>query len=506
MSSTAEPWYNQPMRWGQVNLKEDDPLSLEVDFWVEYWRRSRIDGVTLNAGGGVAYYPTEIPLHRRARFLGERDLFGDLVSAAKREGLRVLARLDPNFGHEEMYQVHPDWFLTDAQGRPRQRGQARPWTQEPQFLSAERDVLYSTCWNSPFHRQFILDVMTEIMERYDVDGFFTNGWPPIGGGPPDLSMVCHCPHCQQRWRERGHERLPDRIEPSDPEWQDFVRFVQESVEEVQSLWRRHTKRLKAEAVFVWNSHGTPFTGLRWERFIELGDLLDDDAQGRGVGTPLWEAAGRSAKVMMAVAEGKPVLRIFGTWQVGNPPMRHTAKPPAEEILFMAEAVAHGQRLWWHTLGGVSYDRRWMEGIAAYFQWHADVEPYLRNVASLADVGLLWSPPTFWLERWGAEGMDAPRPSHAFNGWYLALLEARMPFDLVPAWKWTISPVIGCSSFPVRPAWMRLRRRRCSSTWRKAVAWWPVSSPPDVAPTAPLIRATRWKRCSVCAEWRTHRHA
>lgn len=449
----ADRWYDEPMRWGQLNLKEDDPRLLDVGFWADYWRRTRIGGVTLNAGGGVAYYPTEVPLHRRARFLGDRDLFGELVAAAREQGLRVLARLDPNFGHEEMYAAHPDWFLTDASGAPRRRGQAVPMSRDSQLGSASRDTLYSTCWNSPFHRRFMLDVMTEIMHNYDTDGFFTNGWPPIGGGPPDLSMVCYCPHCQERWRARGHEALPRRTDPTDPAWRDYVRFVQESVEEVQRLWQDHTKALKPSATFVWNSHGSLSTGLRWDRFIELGDLLDNDSQGRRVGTPLFES-GQSAKAMHAVAAGKPVFRLFGTWQVSAPPVRQTAKPPAEETLFVAEAVANGERPWWHTLGGArsplaetdgastvpagaSHDPRWMDGVASYFQWHAQHDRYLRNTGSLAEVGLIWSPPTLWLERWAAAQEDCsngPSALQSVNGWHLALLEARIPFDLVPVWR------------------------------------------------------------------------
>lgn len=424
------------MRWGQVNLKEDDPLTLDVAFWRDYWRRTKVQGVTINAGGGVAYYPTRIPLHRRAKFLGDKDVFGELVAAARQLGLRVLARLDPNWGHEDLYRAHPDWFLTDAEGKPRQRGQATPTAQEPQFLSApplaQHEVLYSTCWNSPFHREWVPAVMTEIMERYDVDGFFTNGWPPIGGGPPDLSMVCYCPHCRERWRQRGHDRYPQHPDPSDPLWRAFVTFVQESVEEVQILWRDHTKRLKPSAVFVWNSHGSLATGLRWDRFVQLGELLNDDSQGRRAGEPLW-VSGRCGKVMTAVAEGKPVLRIVGVWQTGEPPMRHTAKPPAELTLFFAEAVANGQRAWWHVLGAELYDRRWQEAIADYFAWLADIEPYLRNEESLADVALVWSPPTFWLSTW--MGLR-PSPVEAFNGWYQALLEGRVPFDLLPEWNLT----------------------------------------------------------------------
>ena len=452
----TEQWYDEPMRWGQLNLKEDDPRSLDVAFWADYWRRTRIDGVTLNAGGGIAFYPTVIPLHYRARYLGDRDLFGELVAAAKAQGMRTLARLDPNVGHADLYAVHPDWFLTDAAGAARQRGQTVPMARHDQFGSAARDTLYSTCWNSPFHRQFMLDVMAEIMQRYDVDGFFTNGWPPIGGGPPDLSMVCYCPHCRERWQARGNDALPERADPADPKWRDFVRFVQESVENVQRLWQDHTKQLKASATFVWNSHGSLATGLRWERFIELGDLLDDDTQGRRMGIPLF-ASGQSAKVMQAVAKGKPVFRLFGTWQVSTPPRRHTAKPQAEQTLFIAEAVANGERPWWHTLGGArasgasaldvpeipagaSHDPRWMDDVAAYFQWHAQHDHFLRDHDSLAEVGLIWSPPTLWLERWAADsGQQRTGPStvDAINGWHLALLEARIPFDLLPPWKLTL---------------------------------------------------------------------
>ncbi len=112
-------------------------------------------------------------------------------------------------------------------------------------------------------------------------------------------------------------------------------------------------------------------------------------------------------------------------------MRHTAKPPAETRLFFADAIANGQRVWWHVLGAELYDRRWLDGVADYFSWLAEVEPFLRNECSLADVALVWSPPTFWLAAW--QPMQ-PSPWDAFNGWYHALLEGRVPFDLLPVWK------------------------------------------------------------------------
>jgi hypothetical protein len=56
----------------------------------------QVQAVIINAGGIVAYYPSKFPLHHRAEFLGERDLFGELTKAAHDDGLYVMARMDSN--------------------------------------------------------------------------------------------------------------------------------------------------------------------------------------------------------------------------------------------------------------------------------------------------------------------------------------------------------------------------------------------------------------------------
>ena len=72
------PWYRCTYRWGQTNLTEIDPIRYDDGWWREYWRRTRVQGVIVNAGGIVAYYPSKYPLHHRALYLGERDLYGEV--------------------------------------------------------------------------------------------------------------------------------------------------------------------------------------------------------------------------------------------------------------------------------------------------------------------------------------------------------------------------------------------------------------------------------------------
>ena len=54
----AVPWYRRTYRWGQTNLTEIDPVRYDAGWWREHWRRTRVQGVIVNAGGIVAYYPS----------------------------------------------------------------------------------------------------------------------------------------------------------------------------------------------------------------------------------------------------------------------------------------------------------------------------------------------------------------------------------------------------------------------------------------------------------------
>src|SRR5476651_2341147 len=115
-SATSLPWYRRARRWGQTNITELDPTRYDVAWWRAYWKRTAVQGVVINAGGIVAYYPSDVPLHHRAEFLGDRDLFGELTRAAHDDGLAVFARMDSNSAHEDLFRAHPNWFARDAEG------------------------------------------------------------------------------------------------------------------------------------------------------------------------------------------------------------------------------------------------------------------------------------------------------------------------------------------------------------------------------------------------------
>ena len=92
--------------------------------------------------------PHPLPWHHRALALGDRDLFGEIVGAARRAGLTVLARMDSTRTYEEVFHAHPDWFARDATGQP--------------FTGGD---LYTVCVNGPWVKECMPAILREIGER-----------------------------------------------------------------------------------------------------------------------------------------------------------------------------------------------------------------------------------------------------------------------------------------------------------------------------------------------------
>src|ERR1035441_4910840 len=53
-----QPWYRRTLRWGQTNITEIDPTRYDIAWWRQHWKQTHTQGVIINAGGIVAYYPS----------------------------------------------------------------------------------------------------------------------------------------------------------------------------------------------------------------------------------------------------------------------------------------------------------------------------------------------------------------------------------------------------------------------------------------------------------------
>ena len=269
-------------------------------------------------------------------------------------------------------------------------------------------------------------------------------------------------------------------------------WIQERYEQLQAMWQAHAKAIRPGLSFVCNLHGALTSGLRWDAFLRHVDLFANDAQARqwvGGGAPgvgayaLWNQACSAALLRAAVGD-RPTFHIVGAWHTGYS-LRRLAKEPVELRMMLAQVVARGARPWCNVAGGTIYDRRWMQPVSEYYQWHAEHEPFLRNRGSLADVGLVWSPSSM-ARSIGAPGPD---PVAAFMGWYEALLAARAVSDVVMDDKLgaLASRATRCSSCRAASHWTRAPPARSNGSSRRAGGSSSAAGPSRPRPATGAVR-------------------
>ena len=323
-------WFDIPMRWAQLTLVENDPGQFDPQFWLDYFRRIKADAACLSAGGIVAYYPTEVPLHHRSNALGASDPFGTLVSGCRALGMHVIARTDPHAAREEVRAAHPDWIAASADGQP-----IRHWA------NAE---LWVTCALGPYNFEFMDQVHREIVTKYKVDGIFTNRWAP--------QAECSCIHCRQNFKTATGLDLPRSADAADPARRAFVAWRKARLTELWKAWDATVRAANPEARFIPN--GPP--DLKTAN--ELAEIQFTDYQARRGVTPPW-ANGRHGKEYRAVMGRRPVGGIFSVGLEEAYRWKDSVQSEPEIRLWVAEGTANGMRPWVTKFSGTLYDRRWL---------------------------------------------------------------------------------------------------------------------------------------------------
>jgi Hypothetical glycosyl hydrolase 6 len=399
----AEGWFDRPMRWAQLTLVEDDPGKYDLSFWLDYFRRTHSDAACLSAGGCVAYYPTQIPLHYWSQWLGDRDCFGDLVAGCRKLGMNVIARTDPHAVHQDVYDAHPDWIAVEANGQKR-----RHWAMPE---------LWVTCALGPYNFEFMTEVTKEIVTRYKVDGVFSNRWAGSG--------MCYCEHCRENFHAATGMDLP-RTNVHNSAQQAYHEWRQQRLFELWHLWDTEIHKINPAACYIPNCGGGALSDLDMKTVGSLAPILFADRQARrGLSAP-W-ANGKNAKEYRSTMGSKPIGGIFSVGLEEPYRWKDSVQDGHEIRLWALDGIANGIRPWFTKFSGTLHDRRWLAVVEDLYGWLYRNERYLRNTRPLARVGLVYSQQT--AQVYGADRPQQRVEDHTL-GYYQALVESRIPFEMV----------------------------------------------------------------------------
>jgi Hypothetical glycosyl hydrolase 6/Beta-galactosidase trimerisation domain len=399
VNPTTLPWQQNIRRVGQSNMTEHDPAVMNIDEWADFWHAAGADIVFVSVTGILAFYPSKVKFHRHGKFLNGRDFFGECVAAAKKHRMRVVARMSPDLNWADALEAHPEWAMRHADGSAE--------------FSGEDPRLFRTCMFSSYMDDYVPAIMREVNSLYDVDCFYTNGWPPIGSLPD-----CHCAICS-------------KLQPSNTPayWNVFN-------DRVLELWHKYdaiAKEKKHDGFYFANLGGNVRCGPNLDRLGRTAVWFQADNQGRTYDDPAIWGCSLQGRVCNAVMDGKFATNVTAGYSTGVVRWRNSSKNPAEANMWLNETLASGMALYYHFIGseaGLGEDRRWQKVGADYFQWAAKKDAHLKPRRSLANIGVVIGQSTQLLYPGPAAARSRSYMRETTHGIYETLLSGRFAFDFV----------------------------------------------------------------------------
>jgi hypothetical protein len=392
----AQPWQKSVRRVGQTNMTEHDPAVMNIEAWADYWHAAKADIVFVSVTGILAYYPSKVPFHRHGKYLNGRDFFGECAAAAKKRGMRVVARMSPDLNWPEALAAHPEWAMRHKDGSVQHSGE------EPR--------LFKTCMFSSYMDDYIPAIIREVNSLYDVDCFYANGWPPLGSLPD-----CHCAICS---------KLPASDTPA--YWRAFT-------DRVLDLWQRYdalAKEKKNDSFFFANSGGNVRGGPNLDRLAKTLVWFQADNQGRTQHEPAIWGCSLQGRVCNAVLDGKFAANVTAAYSSSTPGWRNASKNPAEARMWLNQTLASGMVPYFHFVGAENEDRRWQPVGHEYFEWTAKHDAHLATLRSIANIGVVVGQGTQLLYPGPATARSRNYMRETTNGIYDALLRGRFAWDYV----------------------------------------------------------------------------
>jgi len=396
-------WYKSATRWTQLTLAEDDPVRFDPAFWIDVFKRTQSNATCLSAGGYVAYYPSKVPFHYVSKFIGEADPFGQLVDGARQLGMHVMARVDPHAIHQDAADAHPEWIMVGKDGQPR-----RHWA---------FPEVWVTCAYSDYNFKFMPDVLREITANYDIDAIFANRWQGHG--------VCYCAACSTDFKATSGHDLPLTNSLEDPAWLAWGAWRRNKLSRLVVEWDEVMKAIKPHASFIPNMGSVSLMEFDLAMIEKYCPFLCVDDQGRRGTEPVW-MAGRNAKRMRATFRDRPAILITSIGPEEEHRWKDAVTTGPEMQAWIDSGTTQGLRAWFTKFNGVVPDTRWVAPVADSFGLAARIEPAIENTVPVAEIAILDPTTTLrhhdHISRREAEAHDL--------GFYHALVEARLPFELL----------------------------------------------------------------------------
>ncbi len=361
------------------------------------------DVLLYNIGGIYAFYPTKLAL-QAINPLMQGDALGDAIEAAHAEGIALVGRFDMSKATRLGYEAHPEWFVHNAKGE-----------------ALEYNGTYQACVNGGWYQDYSLDIISESLDKYDVDGVFFNmfGYTNFTYSGHYFG-TCACDNCRRNFHDMYGKPLPLKEDFSDPSYADYLEFKDRTSLALRSKVYKHIKQVAPKVAMTGHRGDSDLIRMETQRAVDRPQ-------------PEWPyQAGEQARWGQAYGQGKTVSSTSANFI--DFAWRFVSETGAYQLVRGAQQLASGATLDFYLLGVMDQDdKSAFPDISKLFHWHKANERNYVGLKPASKIALYHSHTV--VPGHGAGGYSK-RPASgkyaeaAFRGAYRALLEARLPFDLV----------------------------------------------------------------------------
>ena len=422
-------WLKQHHRILTIEL----PATVLKEFNAKEWVKKAVDcgadvivAFAYSYLGGLTFYKSKFaPPHPD---MGDRDILRETVEECRKQGVKVIAYVNSIWGGEHEYKEHEDWCQRRYNGKIVEMGPSR-----------------EMCLNSP-HREYIINIVREILENYDVDGIFVD--------EPSFQSWCKCKYCEEKFKAETGLEIPKYAKWDNPKWIKFMEWRYKCITEAIEEIAKNVKSVKNDAICFFQFH-FPISSFSWLWLSIVGggkmewrygseyegfyipriyaEKLEDISKHEDVVSmelyrsfarqPVWWI-GACIKYAKRFADNKPIFTLVETpffpWSL-------YLRPSVELKATIGEIVANGGCPWFSIYGPGISDMRRLETIKEVFQKLKSCEEHLNNVDLLKYAAVLFSLQT--VDYYAANDTEGRYLNH-FLGFYRSMIENHIQVDVL----------------------------------------------------------------------------
>lgn len=384
------PWWKaNNLRVIQTNLPAYE-AGLDVDSLVADLEYFSANTLLINAGGIMAFYPTQLEFQYTNPFMKE-NMLQDVITKCHAEGIRVMVRFDFSRAHKSIFEKHPGWFYLSPQGE-----------------RIVNDDMVAVSINAPYEQEQLFNIVGEVIERYDVDGIFLN-MPGYQTRNPYVGKYHGID--QNEFEKKSFAafsngmKLPSEENASDPVFLKYQEFKKVTTEE---LMQRLHKLVKAKnkniAICTYS-----------EKYV---DIIRHESQTNSL--PYWPY-NASDNVSSTVNSYPDHIVSNASIQQISFQSRYNAIEPEEVAIRLYENIANGSGLDISLMGDFQdyEDERNYDVIKEIYAHHKKFQPYFGRYTSTAQVVVV--APGTW---------PSGEAAQEYRGIQLMLKEAHIQFDII----------------------------------------------------------------------------